>query len=99
LQVVPEEGEGDMRVALVEELRGRVLHCVADQNGNHVIQKIVECLPSDSIEFVLEVRPRSCLFLLNTHGSAPSLDQRYVKPIHCGFDMGFPFPGPQGFLV
>jgi len=78
LQVVPEEGEGDMRVALVEELRGRVLHCVADQNGNHVIQKIVECLPSDSIDFVLEVRPRSCSLLLKAQGSAPSLDQQYV---------------------
>ncbi|KAK9821327.1 hypothetical protein WJX81_005298 [Elliptochloris bilobata] len=55
LEVEPEEGiEEDGRVALVEELRGRVLACVADQNGNHVIQKIIERVPSHRVRFVLD---------------------------------------------
>lgn len=44
-------------MAMVGELRGRVLVCVADQNGNHVIQKIIECVPSHRVRFVLDVRP------------------------------------------
>ena len=44
-------------MAMVAELRGRVLVCVADQNGNHVIQKIIECVPSHRVRFVLDVRP------------------------------------------
>ena len=53
--------EDDRRVAMVGELRGRVLVCVADQNGNHVIQKIIECVPSHRVRFVLDVRARLCL--------------------------------------
>lgn len=57
LQVESEASdEDDRRIALVSELRGRVLVCVADQNGNHVIQKIIECVPSHRVRFVLDVR-------------------------------------------
>ncbi len=34
-----------------------MLSCVADQNGNHVIQKIIERVPSHRARFVFEARP------------------------------------------
>ena len=34
-----------------------MLSCVADQNGNHVIQKIIERMPSHRARFVFEARP------------------------------------------
>lgn len=52
LQVLDESWQ----MRLVDELRGRVLDCVADQNGNHVIQKCIECIkPTSRIAFVIQV--------------------------------------------
>ena len=50
------------QVRLVEELKGRVLDCVADQSGNHVIQKCIECIkPTSRIAFVIQVSTGSPL--------------------------------------
>ena len=38
---------------MVQELDGHVMRCVRDQNGNHVIQKCIECVPEDAIHFIL----------------------------------------------
>lgn len=43
------------KIELVTELKGEVIDCVGDQNGNHVIQKCIECIPSEEIGFLLEV--------------------------------------------
>ncbi|KAM3359761.1 hypothetical protein P3S68_019472 [Capsicum galapagoense] len=32
----------DQKIKMVEEIDGHVMHCVRDQNGNHVIPKYVE---------------------------------------------------------
>ena len=46
------------KVVLVEELKGQIIECVADQNGNHVIQKCIEAIkPTKNIMFILEVGP------------------------------------------
>lgn len=29
------------------------MRCVRDQNGNHVIQKCIECIPEDAIHFIV----------------------------------------------
>lgn len=29
------------------------MRCVRDQNGNHVIQKCIECLPTERIGFII----------------------------------------------
>ena len=29
------------------------MRCVRDQNGNHVIQKCIECVPSEKIGFII----------------------------------------------
>jgi len=38
---------------MVQELDGNVMRCVRDQNGNHVIQKCIECVPEDAIHFIV----------------------------------------------
>lgn len=43
------------KAPLVAELRGAVLRCVRDQNGNHVVQKAVEVfVPSGPVEFMVQ---------------------------------------------
>lgn len=39
---------------LVREIEGNVLKCVKDQNGNHVIQKCIEKVPSPIIQFIVD---------------------------------------------
>ncbi|KAL5817143.1 hypothetical protein ACOSQ3_025521 [Xanthoceras sorbifolium] len=43
----------DQQTQMVAELDGSVMKCVHDQNGNHVIQKCIECVPQDRIEFII----------------------------------------------
>jgi pumilio RNA-binding family len=38
---------------MVQELDGNIMRCVRDQNGNHVIQKCIECVPEDAIDFII----------------------------------------------
>nr|GEX40445.1 pumilio homolog 4 [Tanacetum cinerariifolium] len=38
---------------MVTELDGSVMKCVRDQNGNHVIQKCIECVPQEQIQFIV----------------------------------------------
>lgn len=40
-------------VDLAQELKGNVINCTLDLNGNHVIQKCIERLPENKIEFIL----------------------------------------------
>lgn len=43
----------DQQTQMVAELDGSVMKCVHDQNGNHVIQKCIECIPQDRIQFII----------------------------------------------
>lgn len=38
---------------LIKELDGHVLKCVKDQNGNHVVQKCIECVDPTSLQFII----------------------------------------------
>jgi len=44
----------DQKIDIVHELQNYVLKCIGDQNGNHVIQKCIECVPEDRIPFVID---------------------------------------------
>jgi hypothetical protein len=46
--------ETDTQLLLCQELRGHVLECVKDQNGNHVIQKAIEKVDQNVIEFIVD---------------------------------------------
>lgn len=43
----------DQKIKMVAELEGNVMRCVRDQNGNHVIQKCIECVPQENIVFIV----------------------------------------------
>lgn len=43
----------EQQTEMVKELDGSVMKCVHDQNGNHVIQKCIECIPQDRIQFII----------------------------------------------
>lgn len=43
----------DQKTKMVMELDGQIMRCVRDQNGNHVIQKCIECVPENSIQFIV----------------------------------------------
>ena len=45
--------ELEQKAQLVRELDGHVMRCVRDQNGNHVIQKCIESVPTERIEFII----------------------------------------------
>lgn len=38
---------------LLKELDGNVMRCVHDQNGNHVIQKCIESVPTEKLKFIV----------------------------------------------
>lgn len=56
----------DQQTQLVSELDGHVMRCVRDQNGNHVIQKCIECVPPDKIHFIISAF-YSQVVTLSTH--------------------------------
>ncbi|KAL6974886.1 hypothetical protein U1Q18_045387, partial [Sarracenia purpurea var. burkii] len=43
----------EQQTQMVAELGGSIMKCVRDQNGNHVIQKCMECIPQDRIQFII----------------------------------------------
>lgn len=43
----------DQQTKMVTELDGQIMRCVRDQNGNHVVQKCIECIPEDAIQFIV----------------------------------------------
>ena len=39
---------------IIAELEGNVLKCVKDQNGNHVVQKCIECVDPMHLQFIID---------------------------------------------
>ena len=56
----------EQQISLVSELDGYVMHCVRDQNGNHVIQKCIECIAPEHIQFIISAF-RGQVVTLSTH--------------------------------
>ena len=61
---------------MVRELDGHVLKCVKDQNGNHVVQKCIECVQPHALHFIIDafkaqVRARLANRLSKYQSSAP----------------------------
>lgn len=38
---------------MAKELEGNIVKCIEDQNGNHVIQKCIECCEPKAIDFIV----------------------------------------------
>jgi len=55
------------QVEIAKELDGNVLKCVKDQNGNHVVQKCIECIDPVHLSFITDAfKGQVCYF---AHGS------------------------------
>eukprot|EP00955_Chlamydomonas_euryale_P051262 354835-Chlamydomonas_euryale.AAC.1 len=55
-----------VQVAIVSELDSQVMRCVRDANGNHVIQKVIECVPTPRITHILDAF-LACILPLSGH--------------------------------
>lgn len=53
IQKALESISGEQQVEIVRELDGHVLKCVKDQNGNHVVQKCIECVDPHALQFII----------------------------------------------
>uniref|UniRef100_A0A669CU95 Pumilio homolog 1 n=1 Tax=Oreochromis niloticus TaxID=8128 RepID=A0A669CU95_ORENI len=65
---------------MVRELDGHVLKCVKDQNGNHVVQKCIECVQPHALHFIIEAF-KGQVFALSTHPYGCRVIQRILE--HC----------------
>jgi hypothetical protein len=70
----------EQQATLVKELDGHVLKCVKDQNGNHVIQKAIERVPAEHIQFIINAF-HSQVYNLATHPYGCRVIQRMFE--HC----------------
>lgn len=50
---------------MVRELDGHVLKCVKDQNGNHVVQKCIECVQPHALQFIIDAFKGQVCFYSN----------------------------------
>merc|ERR1719313_2974430 len=53
VQAAVEVAGGDNRDQMMEHMRGHVAELVDSPHGNHVLQKCIEVLPPDTVQFVL----------------------------------------------
>ncbi|KAL8791669.1 MAG: hypothetical protein Q9195_005752 [Heterodermia aff. obscurata] len=70
----------DQQAQLVKELEKDVLKCVKDQNGNHVIQKAIERVPAEHIQFIINAFTGQ-VQALATHSYGCRVIQRMLE--HC----------------
>ncbi|KAI0509809.1 hypothetical protein KFK09_010405 [Dendrobium nobile] len=68
----------DQQTKMVLELDGNVMRCVRDQNGNHVIQKCIECIPQDAIQFIISTFYDQVI-TLSTHPYGCRVIQRILE--------------------
>jgi hypothetical protein len=62
----------------VKELQHDILKCVKDQNGNHVIQKAIERVPTEHIQFIIEAF-KGQVHTLATHPYGCRVIQRMLE--------------------
>ena len=70
----------DQQASIVKELENGVLKCVKDQNGNHVIQKAIERVPAQHIQFIISAF-HDQVQRLATHSYGCRVIQRMLE--HC----------------
>lgn len=67
----------------MKELDAHVLKCVKDQNGNHVIQKAIERVPAEHVQFIIKAFDGE-VHKLATHPYGCRVIQRMLE--HCDED-------------
>lgn len=54
IQKALETIEPQQQMELLHEMEGQVLKCVKDQNGNHVVQKVIERIEPARLQFIVD---------------------------------------------
>lgn len=67
-------------IEMAKELEGNIVKCIEDQNGNHVIQKCIECCEPSSIDFIVNDVLKQ-VYHLSTHPYGCRVIQRILE--HC----------------
>lgn len=62
---------------IVRELDGHVLKCVKDQNGNHVVQKCIECVQPQALQFIIDAFQGQVGVLLQAMAQLPVIPPFY----------------------
>ena len=70
----------EQQASLVRELEGHVQKCVEDQHGNHVIQKAIQRIPFEHIQFIIDSFTHQVQHLA-THPYGCRVVQRMLE--HC----------------
>lgn len=73
----------DQQASLVKELEGpnsQILKVVKDQNGNHVVQKAIERIPGEHVQFIVDAH-RGQMAKMSTHQYGCRVVQRMLE--HC----------------
>jgi mRNA-binding protein PUF3 len=68
----------DQQTELLKELQHDILKCVKDQNGNRVILKAIKCVPTEHIQFIIEVF-KGEIHTLATHRYGCCVVQRMLE--------------------
>ncbi|KAK5064643.1 hypothetical protein LTR84_000477 [Exophiala bonariae] len=71
----------DQQATLVKELDGpnnQILKIVRDQNGNHVVQKAIERIPGEHIQFIVDAH-RGQMMKMSTHQYGCRVVQRMLE--------------------
>jgi len=68
----------EQQAQLVKELEGHVMKCIKDQNGNHVIQKVIEQVPAHFTQFIVDTFVNK-VFTLATHPYGCRVIQRILE--------------------
>jgi len=73
----------DLQKEIVRELDGHVLKCVKDQNGNHVVQKCIECVEPHALSFIINTFHgqvgKENIYTLSTHPYGCRVIQRILE--------------------
>jgi hypothetical protein len=78
-----EIAEVDQKIEMAKELGSNLLKCVCDQHANHAIQKCIECVPPQHIQFVYRSL-RGKVKMLSCHPFGCHVIQ-VVRLGHCTF--------------
>lgn len=68
----------DQQAELTKELENDILKVIRDQNGNHVVQKIIELVPRQHLDFIMDA-VRSHVTTLATHMYGCRVIQRMLE--------------------
>ena len=69
----------DQQQLIISELEGNVLKCVKDQNGNHVVQKCIETVAPECLQFIIDAFRGQVRFFLCLLYVAPKFKHTYQR--------------------